>query len=83
LKVRFTDHANEKIRILQSHKVIVTRKSVEEAVLDPERIVTALRGRQIAERSFDEEHVLRVVFIKEGELINVITLYPARKGRYQ
>jgi len=82
LEVRFTYHATEKLRILRVHGVRVTRKSVEEAVLHPERIVTALGGRQIAERSLDGEHVLRVVFVDEGRQIRVITLYPARKGRY-
>jgi hypothetical protein len=45
--------------------------------------VTALGGRQIAERSLDRGHVLRVVFINEGSQIRVIALYPARKGRYR
>ena len=82
LKVRFTDHANEKLRILQAHGVKLTREIVEEAVLGPERVVTGLGGRQIAERNLDRAHVLRVVFINEGSQIRVITLYPARKGRY-
>jgi hypothetical protein len=63
LEVQFTDHATEKLRILHAHGVNITRKSVEEAVLDPERIVTALGDRQIAERTLDRGHVLRVVFI--------------------
>jgi len=55
---------------------------VEEAVLEPERVVTGLAGRRIAERSLDTTHVIRVVFINYGSQIRVITLYPARKGRY-
>ena len=83
MEVRFTDHATEKLRILRSHGVKVTRKVVEEAVLEPERIVTGLEGREIAEHSLDGTHVLRVVFINERSQITVITLYPARKGRYR
>jgi len=82
LEVLFTEHATEKLRILRAHGVKVTRKSVEEAVLEPERTVTALGGRQIAERSLDKEHILRVVFVTDGRLIRVVTLYPAKKGRY-
>jgi hypothetical protein len=50
--------------------------------LEPERIMTGLGGRRIAERSLDRGHVLRVVFMNEENEIKVITLYPARKGRY-
>jgi hypothetical protein len=82
LDLRFTDHATEKLRVLRAHGVKITRKVVEEAVLEPERIVTGLGGRQVPERSLDGTHVLRVVFINEGSQITVITLYPARKGRY-
>ena len=82
MEVVFSDHADKKIEILRSHGVKVTRKQVEAAVLDPERVVTGLGGRQIAERSLDREHTLRVVFINEGDELKVITLYPARKGRY-
>jgi hypothetical protein len=82
LEVRFTDHATEKLRILRAHGVKVTREVVEEAVLEPERVLIGLGGREIAERSLDRGHVLRVVFIYEASQIRVITLYPARKGRY-
>ena len=41
-----------------------------------------VRGRQIAEGDLDDEHVIRVVFVREGRQISVITLYPARRGRY-
>lgn len=82
MRIEFTSHANEKIKILGRHGVKVTRRLVEEALLDPERVVLGLGGRQIAERCLDDEHTLRVVFIKEGNKIRVVTLYPARRGRY-
>jgi len=82
LKTRFTNHANQKIAILRRHGVMVTKKLVEEVVNHPERVVTGLSGRQIAEGGLDADHVLRVVFIREGERILVVTMYPARRGRY-
>ena len=36
----------------------------------------------IASKGLDEGHVLRVVYRKEGDIIRVITFYPAEKGRY-
>ena len=82
MEVILTDHANEKLRILRAHGVDVARETVEQTVLEPEKVATGLGGREIAERSLDRGHVLRVVFINEGSHMKVITLYPARKGRY-
>ena len=36
----------------------------------------------IASKTFDATHVLRVVYRVEGDIIRVITFYPAEKGRY-
>jgi len=55
---------------------------VEGVVLNPRRVLTSLGGRRIAEGDLDDEHVLRVVFVREGTQIRVITFYPARRGRY-
>lgn len=82
MKIRFTDHANQKIAILGRHGVKVTKRLVEDTLNNPERVVSGLSGRQIAERGLDESHVLRVVFIKEEGVISVVRLYPARRGRY-
>ncbi len=82
LKIRLTDHATQKLRVLRRHGVRVTRNLVEEALTRPDRIDEGLGGRQIAERGLDEDHVLRVVFMREGENVLVVTMYPARRGRY-
>ena len=82
MKVRFTGHANWKIRILRVRGVQIKKKMVEDTVLDPKSMVIGLGGRQIAEGDLDDEHVIRVVFVREGRQIRVITLYPARRGRY-
>lgn len=82
MEVRLSEHAKRKIETLKNHEVKVTEESVVEAVNSPDRVLTGLGGRQIAERRLDEGHVLRVVFINEGETRRVITLYPSRKGRY-
>lgn len=65
MKIRFTGHARQKIRILGRHGVKVTKGLIEDALNDPERVVLGLGGRQVAERGLDENHVLRFVFIKE------------------
>ncbi|MBI4338035.1 MAG: hypothetical protein HY683_09450 [Chloroflexi bacterium] len=40
------------------------------------------RGRRIAQRQFDDRHVLCVVFEEHADAIVVVTVYPARKERY-
>ena len=82
LRIRLTDHADQKLRVLRRHGVRVTRRLVEEALLRPDRITQGLGGRQIAERGLDKDHVLRVVFMREEENVLVVTMYPARRGRY-
>ena len=41
------------------------------------------KDRLIAQKKIDDEHVIRVVHEKEREKILVITLYPARRSRYE
>jgi hypothetical protein len=41
------------------------------------------RDPPIAQKKFDERHVLRVVFRTEGEDKVVITFYPGRRRQYE
>jgi hypothetical protein len=82
MAIRFKEHANEKVKILRRHGMRLTRKSVEDTMKRSDRVVQGLGGRQIAERSLDETHLLRIVFIREGANVLMITVYPARRGRY-
>lgn len=41
-----------------------------------------MSGRQIAEVGLDEDHVLRLAFIRKDGQMLFITMYPARRGRY-
>jgi len=65
LKVVFSDHADKKIAILGSHAARITRRAIEEAVLNPGRTLVGLKGRLIAEVTLDDAHVRRVIFIRE------------------
>jgi hypothetical protein len=82
LEIRLSRHAIEKLSLLNSHGLKVRRKLVELTVLEPERVVVGVGGRSIAEKRLDEQHVLRVVFVREESQIRVITMYPTRRGRY-
>lgn len=82
MRIELTGHAAHKLRVLRRHGVKVTKKIVEDTVMRPDRVVQGLAGRQISERALDEGHILRVVFMREGEKVVVVTMYPARRGRY-
>ncbi len=82
MRIELTGHATHKLRVLRRHGVKVTKKIVEDAVMRPDKVVQGLTGRQISERALDEGHILRVVFMREGEKVVVVTMYPARRGRY-
>ncbi len=82
MAVRFTQHAREKFEILARHSFAVTEAQVIEAVIAPDRIETD-RDPPVAQKGFDEQHVLRVVFRVEGDNKVVITFYPGRRQRYE
>jgi hypothetical protein len=82
MAVRFTQHARDKFEILARHRFEVTEAQVSEALISPDKIET--EGEPlVAQKAFDEKHVLRVVFRVEGEDRVVITFYPGRRRRYE
>ncbi len=82
-KITFTSHALSKITLLKQHGFIVTKKEIEKTVIEPHNLdSSADEPNFIASKAFDDKHVLRVVYKKENDIIKVITLYPAEKGRY-
>lgn len=82
MKILLSNHVREKLDILREHRVVVTEELVKETLVHPDKIVPGSGGRLIAQKALDEKHVLRVVFIQEADRIRVVTLYPARRGRY-
>lgn len=84
MKVRFTHHAKEKFSILRQHGVDISKKKVENTIKFPEYVDRVSRKPQIIFQStLTDNHVLRVVCRKEGDIIIVITFYPGRKSAYE
>lgn len=80
--VKFSDHALIKLRILVVHGVKLDEGLIISAVTQPDRVLGGYRGRKIAEKGLDQEHILRVVYEQHAEQLLVVTFYPARRGRY-
>ena len=62
---------------------MVRKEDVIKTVKEPEKVEKGRKGRMIAQRTIDVEHVLRVVYEKKDNEIVVITFYPARRERYE
>lgn len=84
MKIRFTKHAAiDKFAELSKHRFNLTQDDIKEVVKNPDHIDNySDKPKIIVSKSFDEKHVLRVVYKLEGGIIKVITFYPAEKGRY-
>ena len=79
----FTKHALEKFKILKQHDCYVTKEQILKTIANPEKIDYSRKPLLIAQSKFDTNHVLRVVYKKEKDLIKIITFYPGRKKQYE
>lgn len=82
MKIKFTEHALFKIDILHRHGFNVEISMIENAILSPDKIEKGYKDRLIAQKIYDSEHVLRVVYEIKDQEIHVITIYPGRIKRY-
>ena len=80
--VRFTQHALEKLELLRKWGFTVDPESVIGDMADLHESTSGYGGRFVARLQLDEEHILRVVYEENGEIV-VITMYPARQDRYE
>lgn len=86
MRIVYTKHAAiDKFAMLERHKFRprITKRMIREVIKNPEHEDTISDSPNIiSSRSIDEEHILRVVWRKEGDIIFVITFHPAEQGRY-
>jgi chromatin segregation and condensation protein Rec8/ScpA/Scc1 (kleisin family) len=80
--LRFTQHALEKLELLRQWGFAFDQERIIDHMAEPHAVASGYRGRFVASLKLDEEHVLRVVYEEDGEVV-VITIYPARQGRYE
>lgn len=82
-KIAFTKHALNKINILKSHGFTLSKKKIIETLLAYDNLdKISDEPNLIVSKSFDDKHILRVVYKIEDDIIKIITFYPAEKGRY-
>jgi hypothetical protein len=61
----------------------VIRDTLKETIKNPDSTDKGYMLRKIAQKVVDENHVLRVVYQESDSEIKIITLYPARRKRYE
>ncbi|MGK7943182.1 MAG: DUF4258 domain-containing protein [Microcystaceae cyanobacterium] len=82
-EIRFSQHSQDKIKILASHGVTITELFIIETIVNPDQIEIKEESKRIAQKKFNNNLVIRVVYREFAAFILIITLYPARRTRYE
>lgn len=84
MKIILTLHVLEdKIPRLKVLGWNVTEAKIKQTIIKPKWRGMTRFGQETAMGLLDEKHILRVVFEREGDIIRVITIHPARRGTYE
>jgi len=81
--IDFSSHSLLKIEILISHGINVSKETIEDVLRNPDRIDIGYKERLVAQKVFDDTHVIRVVYESTHERLFVVTVYPGRRSRYE
>lgn len=69
--------------MLEKHKFKVDKNFIDKVIKEPDHEdKESDKPKIIASKEIDRKHVLRIVYKREGDIITIITFYPAEKGRY-
>lgn len=84
MKIVLSGHVlNEKIPLLKSLNWNITHSKIRQTIKKPKWRGTTEEGQPTAMSLMDQKHILRVVYKKENDIITVITIHIARRGRYE
>ncbi|AEA46510.1 hypothetical protein [Archaeoglobus veneficus] len=81
--MRFTKHAEDKLKLLKEHGFNIPENFVEEVVRSPDFITYEKYGRKAAYRRLDDRLALRVIYEEVGNEIVVVTVMVVRRARYE
>ena len=83
MKVVYTKHVEKKLKSFKALGVIIRKSNIEKTVRNPIHIdKVSDYPKIIASGELDKNHIIRVVYKVENDIITVITCYPTQKGRY-
>ena len=81
--MRLTAYAKSKLVFLREHGFPVSEAAVVQTVRQPSGVSRGHGGRWVAQRPVSERHLLRVVYEDTAQEQVVVTIYPARRSRYE
>ncbi|MGK7930644.1 MAG: DUF4258 domain-containing protein [Microcystaceae cyanobacterium] len=82
-EIPFSQHSLDKIEILDHHGMTITEQFIIEAVINPDKIENQEDTKTLAQKNLNENLVIRVIYREFAAFILIITLYPARRTRYE
>lgn len=83
MKIELSQHSLDKLNKLKLEGWDLSESDIKSAIRNPDSsYIDSLTGVNVSLRAISENLDLRVVFIKVGGIIKVITFHPAKKGRY-
>lgn len=84
MKIIYTKHALiDKLPVLKRLGWSISKSMIEETIANPKWRGVSKHGQATVMSLVDETHILRVVIRREGDIITVITLHIARRGKYE
>ena len=84
MKFVFTKHAiKDKLPELERFGWKITKTKVKRIIKNPRWHGVSKHGEETAMDLVDAKHILRVVFDRKDDIIKVITLHIARRGKYE
>ncbi len=84
MKFIFTKHlTRDKLPILKELGWTITKAQIRNTIKNPKWTGITKRNQETAMSVIDKKHILRVIFKREGDIIKVITVHIARRGKYE
>lgn len=84
MKVIFTWHVlNDSIPRFKLLGWNITKVKIRQTINRPKWTGVTKYGQPAAMSLMDKNHILRIVFKREDDIITVITAYIARRGKYE
>jgi hypothetical protein len=80
-QIIFSPHAIDKVdRLKQSG---ITQQKAIDTIQKPDNITSGYLGRKIAQSILSDDLLLRVIYEETDNSILIVTLYPAKRKRYE